>query len=98
MNLASCIEYLKDHIEEVLLIISDFHMANGNGHTLASYLHKIEKGKVPKLFFLSGYTSIDIEEKGWNMGHELVRKPIRTKDLLQKVQEYLNDEERKIKV
>lgn len=65
-------------------------MPNGNGHSVAQFVRKHTEDNRPMMFFLSGYTSVDIEEKGWNLGYELIRKPIRSKELLDKVTGYLN--------
>lgn len=81
----SALEYLRTNLDKVSLIISDFHMPNGNGHSVAQYVRKHGMKNYPIMYFLSGYTSVDIEEKGWNLGYELIRKPIRSKDLLEKV-------------
>lgn len=86
----SAIEYLRTNLDKVSIIISDFHMPNGNGHSVAQFVRKNGARNRPMMFFLSGYTSVDIEEKGWNLGYELIRKPIRSKDLLEKVLIYLS--------
>lgn len=84
------IDWFKEHLNEVDLIISDFHMPNGNGHNVAEFVKEHGGKDHPMMFFLSGYTSVDIEERGWNLGYELIRKPIKSKDLMEMVLNYLS--------
>jgi len=87
----SAIELVKQHADEIHLLITDVVMPEMNGRELAERLLPLDPHL--KVLFMSGYTADVIAHRGvLDEGVRFIQKPFSTKDLATKVREALDAE------
>ncbi|MEC8624264.1 MAG: response regulator [Bdellovibrionota bacterium] len=78
---------------QIDVVISDYKMPNGDGMTILQEVNKIEEGKRPLFFFVSGQSDVSPEQCLASGAKKFYTKPFDIEELVGEIARHLGVEE-----